>query len=105
MENINGCNMVEPYALRVIGDSMAPEFEEGHIIIVDPGAAVVTGVYVVIDYNGETMLRQFIVRGGKKFLKALNSDFPLLELVNGFTIRGVVIQRAGRRRKDIKHYI
>jgi len=34
-----GCSSetTEPYALRVIGDSMSPEFEDGHIIVVDPG--------------------------------------------------------------------
>ena len=34
----------EPFALRVIGDSMAPEFLDGHIIVVDPGFPLFNGV-------------------------------------------------------------
>ena len=33
---IKSCAEAEPYALRVIGDSMEPEFLEGHILIIDP---------------------------------------------------------------------
>ncbi len=32
-----GCSTLEPYALRVLGDSMEPEFPEGCVVIVDPG--------------------------------------------------------------------
>lgn len=31
------CSEREPFALRVEGESMAPEFEDGCVIIVDPG--------------------------------------------------------------------
>ena len=45
-----GCtaDTTEPYALQVIGDSMTPEFEDGNIIIVDPGVALYNGAYAVI---------------------------------------------------------
>ena len=45
----NGCTseFTEPFALRVIGDSMAPEFEDGHIIILDPGLLPYDGAFVV----------------------------------------------------------
>lgn len=99
-----GCSAAEPYALRVIGDSMAPEFNDGHIIIVDPGMPAVSGAYVVIDFNGETTFRQFMVESERKYLKALNNEYPTQLLDSEYTIRGVVVQRAGRRRKDIKHY-
>ena len=99
-----GCSAAEPYALRVIGDSMSPEFEDGHIIIVDPGVPVVHGAYVVIDYAGETTFRQFVIKDERKFLKALNQSFPAIEIEQEYTVRGVVVQRGGRRRRDIKHY-
>ncbi len=35
--NPGHCGASEPFALRVMGDDMAPEFRDGHIIIVDPG--------------------------------------------------------------------
>ena len=101
---IKSCAEAEPYALRVIGDSMAPEFLDGHIIIVDPAMPPQSGSYVVIDYQGETTFRQFMVEDDRKFLKALNDAYPTVEMVEQYTVRGVVVQRAGRRRRDHKHY-
>jgi len=101
---IKSCAEAEPYALRVIGDSMAPEFLDGHIIIVDPAMPPQHGAYVVIDYQGETTFRQFMVEDGRKFLKALNDAYPTIEMVENYTVRGVVVQRASRRRRDHKHY-
>lgn len=101
---IKSCAEAEPYALRVIGDSMAPEFVEGHILIVDPALPPQHGAYVIIDYQGETTFRQFIVENDKKFLRALNDAYPVVELVENYSVRGVVVQRASRQRKDHKHY-
>ncbi len=101
---IKSCAEAEPYALRVIGDSMAPEFLDGHIIIIDPAMPPQHGAYVIIDYRGETTFRQFLVEGGRKFLKALNEAYPTIEMVETYAVRGVVVQRASRRRKDHKNY-
>jgi DNA polymerase V len=101
---ISGCAEAEPYALRVLGDSMAPEFIDGHIVIVDPAMNVQHGAYVIIDYEGETTFRQYVVDGERKFLKAVNVSYPTVELIGDFHLRGVVVQRASRRRKDRKHY-
>lgn len=101
---ISSCADAEPYALRVIGDSMEPEFIDGHILIVDPAMPPQHGAYVIVDYRGETTFRQFIVENGRKYLKALNNAYPSVELVEKYSVRGVVVQRANRRRKDHKHY-
>jgi len=101
---IKSCAEAEPYALRVLGDSMEPEFREGHILIVDPAMPPQHGAYVIIEYQGETTFRQFVVENGRKFLRALNEAYPEVELVGAYSVRGVVIQRASRRRKDHKHY-
>jgi SOS-response transcriptional repressor LexA len=100
---LRGCAEAEPFALRVIGDSMAPEFHDGHIIIVDPAMPAQSGAYVVVDYQGETTFRQYVVENGRKFLRTLDGATDV-ELVEAYQIRGVVVQRAGRRRKDHKHY-
>jgi SOS-response transcriptional repressor LexA len=101
---LRGCAEAEPFALRVIGDSMAPEFQDGHIIIVDPAMPAQSGAYVVIDYQGETTFRQYVVESGRKYLRTLNGGATDVELVEAYQIRGVVVQRAGRRRSDRKHY-
>lgn len=99
-----GCSALEPYALRVIDDSMAPEFWDGCIIIVEPGGAARHGSFVVVDCSGDTVLRQLQIEGGQRFLKPLNPGYPVIELAGGHDIRGVVVQRAGRRRSQHKHY-
>jgi SOS-response transcriptional repressor LexA len=101
----HGCAELEPFALRVIGDSMAPEFLDGHIIIVEPALSAHSGQYVVADYEGETHFRQYVVEDGRRYLRALNDGYPAIEIRDeGFRMRGVVVQRAGRRRRDRKSY-
>ena len=36
----SGCASSEPFALRVLGDSMEPEFKDGCVIIIDPDGVV-----------------------------------------------------------------
>jgi len=100
----SGCAENEPYALRVLGDSMAPEFNEGHIIIVEPALSAQSGAYVVCEYEGETWLRQYRVEEGRRFLHAVNEAYPRIEITGRLVIRGIVSQRVGKRRRDRKHY-
>ena len=99
-----GCAELEPYALRVMGDSMAPEFWDGCIIIVEPRLSVQNGQYAVVDYAGETTFRQYVEESGRRFLKPLNDAYEAVEINGQFAVRGVVVQRAGTRRKHHKHY-
>lgn len=101
---ISGCAEAEPFALRVMGDSMSPEFLDGHIVIVDPGMVPSSGAYVVVDYAGETTFRQFVVEGAERLLRALNPSYADIPIQGEYRVRGVVVQRAGRRRRDHKHY-
>ena len=98
------CSTAEPYALRVIGDSMAPEFRDGHVIIVDPAYPPCHGAFVVVDYGGEVMLGQYLQRGERRWIHYLNSDQPAIELIQPYEIKGVVIQRSSGRKRDVKHY-
>ena len=50
----------EPFALRVIGDTMAPEFVDGCIIIIDPSGIVKDGSYVLARHNDEYIFRQLV---------------------------------------------
>ena len=99
-----GCSASEPFALCVIGDSMLPEFEDGHVIVIDPGYPPCDGAFVVVNYRGEFLFGQFIKKDQRQWLHYLNTDNPALELHAPFEIKGVVIQRSGPRRKDRKHY-
>ncbi len=101
-----GCtaDITEPFALRVIGDSMAPEFQDGNIVIIDPGFAACHEAFVVVDYGGEVRFGQYWQEQGRTWLRHLNPEHPAVELIPPFEVKGVIIQRVGRRRKDRKHY-
>lgn len=98
-----GCSASEPYALRVIGDNMLPEFKDGQIIIVDPAFPPCHGAFVVVYYRDEYLFGQLHKKDNRQWLHYLNSQQEPIELIGPFECKGVVIQRAGRR-KDIKHY-
>jgi DNA polymerase V len=95
----------EPFALRVLGDSMAPEFVEGHIIIIEPDGVVSNGSYVFAVYEEEYIFRQLCIENGQYFLKPLNDKYPTLEISSLDAIKGVITQRAGTRRKEHKRYV
>ncbi len=95
----------EPFALRVLGDSMAPEFVEGHIVIIEPDGVVQNGSYVFAVYEEEYIFRQLHIENEQYFLKPLNEKYPTLEISGLDVVHGVITQRAGTRRKEHKHYV
>lgn len=100
----DGCSALEPYALRVLGDSMEPEFPDGCVVIVDPGHLPRDGSYVIVEYAGDVFFRQLVIDGERRLLKALNPKYGVFELVPPYTLRGGVVQRSGERRSQHKHY-
>ncbi|MFK8027143.1 MAG: LexA family protein [Gammaproteobacteria bacterium] len=99
-----GCASDEPFALRVLGDSMEPEFKDGCIIIIDPAADVKSGKYVIAEIDGEYIFRQFVQEGEKFFLQPINPGYEPVAIESSSVVRGVITQRAGARRKYHKHY-
>ena len=98
-----GCSGGEAFVLRVLGDAMAPEFEEGNIIVIEPDGAVGHGSYVLARHGGDWTFRQLLRRDDRWFLHALNparTDLPDLPLPDLAAVHGVIIQQAvpGRRR-------
>ena len=102
---MSGCAAAEPFALQVLGDSMAPEFCEGSVVIVDPGAAVTHGAFVVAEHGNGVILRQLVIEAEHWSLQALARGYPRIRIDGLKVIRGVVTQRAGRRRSERKSYL
>ena len=100
----NSCSALEPYALRVVGDSMEPEFADGCVVIIDPGYAPRDGSYVVVEFAGDIFFRQLVFDGERRLLKPLNPKYGGLELTPPYTIRGGVVQQRGKRRSQHRHY-
>jgi len=90
----------EPFALRVIGDSMAPEFRDGCIIIIDPEGVVNDGSYVLVRHNDEYIFRQLVFGEGCYHLRALEDGHETITIPNLGPVEGVIIQQGGRRRAD-----
>ncbi len=105
MDEVSACASAEPFALRVIGDTMEPEFKDGTIIIVDPAGVIEDGCYVVAKVGDEYVFRQLQIRDGLYSLLAFQGDVAPVTLSGIEDIYGVVVQQAGRRRRDRKSYI
>ena len=102
---MSSCGASEPFALQVLGNDMLPEFEEGHVIVIDPGGTVRHECYVVANPNDEFIFRQLHIDGDQYVLRATQPGFDEIPLPNGIKdIVGVVSQRSGRRRSEHKRY-
>lgn len=64
------------FALRVEGDSMAPRFLPGDIIVVDPDVTCDNGCFCVVNVNGEATFKVFHDRPGVIVLEPLNKKHP-----------------------------
>jgi DNA polymerase V len=97
---LDACSGGEAFALRVLGDSMAPEFNEGEIIVIEPEGLARDGSYVLAWHADEWIFRQLCGEPGAWRLHALNPAYPDTALDTLDAVRGVVIQKAvpGRRR-------
>ena len=59
----SACSEAEAFALMVLGDSMAPEFVEGDVIIIEPEGVAQDGSYVLAQLDGEWIFRQLVESG------------------------------------------
>ena len=94
----------EPFALRVIGDIMAPEFMDGCIIIIDPSGVVKDGSYVLARQGEEYIFRQLVFGDDMYYLRTLEEGHDDIEIPDLVLVEGVIIQQGARRRADRKHY-
>ena len=108
---MSGCDSgSESFALMVLGDSMAPEFVEGEIVIIEPDGATHDGCFVLAFVDDEWIFRQLRREGdgdrGGWRLQPLNPAHAPRPLPDLAALRGVIIQKArpGRRRAS-KRYI
>ncbi len=96
----DGCSGAESFALMVLGDSMAPEFAHGDIVVIEPEGLATDGSFVLALCDDEWIFRQLCRRTGGWRLRALNPAYEGIDLADLSAVRGVIIQksRPGRRR-------
>lgn len=69
------------FALRVVGDSMEPDFPAGTILIVEPDLSPEQNDYVIAkNGDGEATFKQLTRDGADWYLKPLNSRYPIKPL-------------------------
>lgn len=73
------------YALKVVGDSMAPRILEGEAVLVDPNIEPVTGEEVVVKLStGEVMVKTLAaVRNGQVYLDSYNNGYARIVKPSG----------------------
>lgn len=100
------CAGGESFALMVQGFSMAPEFLEGEIILIEPEGLARDGSYVLAMHGQEWTFRQLLRTEMGWLLHPLSPAFPDVAIADLSAIHGVIIQKAlpGRRRAS-KHYV
>ncbi|EHL4835928.1 LexA family transcriptional repressor, partial [Salmonella enterica] len=87
----------DSFWLDVQGDSMtAPaglSIPEGMIILVDPEVEPRNGKLVVAKLEGENeaTFKKLVMDAGRKFLKPLNPQYPMIEINGNCKIIGVVV--------------
>jgi DNA polymerase V len=106
MEAASDCSGGESFALMVTGQSMAPEFNEGEIVIIEPDGLARDGSFVLAWHESDWTFRQLIRAGSGWLLHALNPAFPDAAIDDLAAVGGVIIQKAlpGRRRAS-KRYV
>jgi phage repressor protein C with HTH and peptisase S24 domain len=99
-----GCALHEPFALRVLGDEMEPEFPDGCIIIIEPNDRCPNPSYIFVEVEGVRWFRQYVRDAeGRERLVALNARYPDIDLSGlEWSVLGVIIQRNVRR--QVTHY-
>lgn len=100
------CAGGESFALMVMGHSMAPEFLENEIILIEPEGLAKEGSYVLALHNEAWTFRQLLRTEAGWALHALNPAFADEPVADLSCVRGVIVQKAlpGRRRAS-KYYV
>lgn len=118
------CVDAETFALRVLDESMQPEFKKGCIIIIDPTGRATDGSYVLarttpkqVSDQQQNDVGDYIFRQLKKVpaltrdasdtwaLVPLNTACETAHYLDDLSsVVGVIVQRAGVRRRYHKHY-
>lgn len=108
LEDETGCSWREPFALQVLGDSMAPEFPDQCIVLIEHAESCRDGMYIFAELGDERLeerwFRQYRVDNkGRERLVALNRIYPEIDLTGlPWRVLGIIVQRNIRR--QVKHY-
>jgi len=86
----------ETFIVRIADDALAPRVCAGDYVWIDPDVPIVDGCLVAVrdpGRGGETVVRCFVERDGRRTLHALDTRCPerIIDAGNETDIRGVVV--------------
>ena len=94
------------FALKIIGDAMAPDFIEGDVIVIDPTIQPQRGEFILAKCNDAVYFRKYRIDhynegGGLQFvLSPINGDYASLSsMQNDIVLIGTMVEHRIYRRK------
>lgn len=102
---MTACTNNEPYALRVLGDSMEPEFKQGEVIIVEPNPTLENGAYVIVLHENEYVFRQLLLADEQWYLKPLNDKYPTVQITTSDLIKGRIVSKSSGKGRQLRSYL
>ena len=96
LENFIDCPSDVPnatIAIKIPDDSMEPKLKKGSYAYFELNSPLNNRDIGVIKYNGETLVRRFIIRRDKLILRPENKDYPEMDISENddFTIIGRIV--------------
>lgn len=87
----------DTFVLVISGAHAEPRYHAGEMIFVDPDAEPSDGRYVIarLPTHDEAVLRQLVIDGGRRYLRAINNRWPdaPVEVDDSVALVGVIIGR------------
>ena len=80
------------FAVCITSDSMQPGVNKGEIVLIDPDRRAVHENYILVEYNGDIVLRQYWREAGQWYLKPLNDRYNMTAF-DGTGFIGVAIKK------------
>lgn len=81
------------FAMVLTDSTMTPQFLPGYLLIFDPDQEVTNGNYSAVIYgDGHVGFKKVLIDGSRKYLKSINSDFPIQELRAEDRLIGALVQ-------------
>lgn len=82
------------FAVKLTGEAMFPQFQDGSILIVNPSLEPKNRSMVIAKKQAENVVlfRQVIIDGHQKYLSPINTVFEIIPIEKEDSILGVVVQ-------------
>jgi len=106
IETPSTCASSALVALQVLDASMAPELNAGNVVIIDRTGKLNEGSLVLVETHDHLLIRRWHALDNNDVeLIPLNPMWKTLRCAKDeVQLKGIVIQRTGRRRRDTKRY-